>query len=135
MMMSAQPTWNQDGGNGLSDPNHSENVLLNWLLVPGNYDNYRGGDRAERTMLSRGIANLIIREGCSVHRGPIAVRNKIYCFEQAFKRALEWKRSATGAGLEDTDNETYNRILTMKCEHFYALETIMGQRSGVSYYW
>jgi hypothetical protein len=43
-----KPTWSNDGENGMDDPNTSEKILLDWLLVEGNYANkWRGKDSKE----------------------------------------------------------------------------------------
>jgi hypothetical protein len=35
--MKAKRFWTNDGKEGLEDPNTSEKVLLDWLLLEGNY--------------------------------------------------------------------------------------------------
>ena len=50
--------WDKDGKDGRDDPNHSLSFLVAWLIVPGNYDKWRGGrENCGRT--KRAIANEI----------------------------------------------------------------------------
>jgi hypothetical protein len=51
-----QRAWDKDGKDGPDDPNHSLSFLVAWLIVPGNYDKWRGGrENCGRT--KRSIAN------------------------------------------------------------------------------
>jgi hypothetical protein len=38
-----QRAWEKDGKEGKDDPNNSMAFLIAWLIVPGNYDKWRGG--------------------------------------------------------------------------------------------
>jgi hypothetical protein len=34
-------SWTEDGKNGIDDPNTSQQIILDWWMVPGNYSDYR----------------------------------------------------------------------------------------------
>jgi hypothetical protein len=53
-----QRAWDKDGKEGRDDPNNSMSFLVAWLIVPGNYDKWRGGrENCGRT--KKAIANEI----------------------------------------------------------------------------
>jgi hypothetical protein len=124
--------WNRDGPKGRDDPNNSERILLDWLLVPGNYDKYRGEGNHGKNKLAycQDISDLIAAAGCQHPRDKRKVKCKIEYLEKAFRSGYAWKTSETGEGLAETDNVTYKQKLYIKCEHFDELEPIMAPRSA-----
>jgi hypothetical protein len=77
--------WYNDGKNGPLDPNTSNKILLDRLLVPGNYANLwkgkRNGGKTKRA-IGELIANEIINAGVTSVRNGKQVENKIAHFEK-----------------------------------------------------
>ena len=62
--------WHNDGKGGKNDPKNSLNALLRWLMVPGNYNRWKGGTDnrgATKLAISNEIA-VIINRGKTMRR-------------------------------------------------------------------
>ena len=110
----AQPGWLFDGAKGRDDPNNSERILLDWLLVPGNYPSWRGctGNNGKRKKdIALRISKLMNNLGVKVHRDEKQVRNKITYMEKAFRDAHDFANTEIGVGLQETDRGNFQDIV------------------------
>jgi hypothetical protein len=122
--------WDQDGKDGPDDPNTSMRILLDWLLVEGNYNRYRGNGGHSKLYYCRIIADRIKAAGCVFERSDKQVKSKIEHLERQFRKARFWATFQTGAGLQATDVGTYRSVLYSKCAHYDDLLPIMAERAG-----
>ena len=104
-------TWCTDGSNGPMDPQSSERILLDWLLVPGNYMiKWRGKNNGGQTKkkVTADIARLINDAGVRVLRDDKQVQNKVQHFEQQFRAAYDFANTETGQGLQSNDKNSFD---------------------------
>jgi len=70
-MSTRKPSWNTDGSNGPDDPQFSEQILLDWLLTPGNYANkWKGKDNKgiSKKQTAATISQMMNEVGVKVER-------------------------------------------------------------------
>ena len=121
------PVWHDDGPKeGVS----SLDVLLDWMTTGNNYATWKGGNKnsgkTKKTIAST-ISEKISRAGIKTERKPKDIMMKIASIEAKFKQAYDWLHN-TGSGVED--KESLKEIVLGKCQHFYTLEPIMGDRAS-----
>ena len=131
--MKAKRFWTNDGKEGLEDPNTSEKVLLDWLLLEGNYSNkwrgkHNGGQK--KIQVAASIASLINSSGVVVQRDAKQVSNKIEHFEKQFRKAHDFANSETGAGLQSSDPGSFEDAVKRHCSLYYDLLPVFGDRAG-----
>lgn len=124
--------WNEDGADGVNDPRNSERILLEWLLVPSNYNKFRGKENSgvKKSHFAQKIADLINAENVRVGRDAKQVLNKIKHIEDTFRRAHVFATSETGAGLKAEDEGTFQDEVRKTCPFYYDLLDIMGDRAS-----
>jgi hypothetical protein len=131
--LSHNPKWDSDGKEGKEDPITSVRILLDWLLVPGNYANkWRGknnnGERKKK--VAERIANEINAKGVVINRDAKQVYSKIQHLEERFKAAHDWSTTVTGAGMLENDKGGFDKKVLSLCPHYFDLLPIMGERSS-----
>ena len=131
-----QPTtkvpWNKDGKNGHEDPNHSEKIILDWLVKEGNYIAFRGKDNkgTRKQDYAKHISSLIKDAGCRVDRTPAAVLSKINGYQDSFRRANDWANN-TGQGVLETDGRSsFEEAIKKRCPFYFLLEPVMKDRAS-----
>jgi len=126
----AQPGWLFDGSKG---PNNSGRILLDWLLVPGNYASWRGctGDNGKRKKdVALRILKLMNNVGVKVHRDEKQVSNKTTYMEKAFREAHDFANTETGVGLQETDRGNFQDIVRKRFSYYFHLLEIFGDRAS-----
>jgi hypothetical protein len=94
---SGRGTWTSDGILGPNDPNTSMKILLDWMLVEGNYSQYCGKDNKGKrkqeyaTILCEKMAD----ETKSKNRNAKQVQSKISYLEEAFRIAYQFENLET----------------------------------------
>ena len=80
--------WNKDGKDGPDDPINFELVLINWLIVPGNYAKYRGkNDQGKKKIhYADEIAKKTNNSDVCVHRDKDRVKAKIEYIDDVQRR-------------------------------------------------
>ena len=125
--------WTNDGKNGPDDPQSSEEILLDWLLFPGNYANkWRGKDNKGRNkkQVALEIAQLINDAGVVVQRDDRQVRNKIQHLERQFREAFDFANTETGAGLLENNRGAFDDAVLQKCSHYFDLLETFSDRAS-----
>jgi hypothetical protein len=125
--------WKNDGADGPNDPQTSERILLDWLLVPGNYSlKWKGKDNKgeNKTKVAKKIAALMNDANVKVARDEKQVQNKIKYLEKAFKKANDWTTTVTGAGLQENDKGSFDDSLLRMCPYYFDLLPIFGDRAS-----
>jgi RhoGEF, Guanine nucleotide exchange factor for Rho/Rac/Cdc42-like GTPases len=82
-----KPVWSNDGEKGHDDPNTSEKILLDWLMVEGNYSNkWRGKDSKGRTkkQVAAELASMMNAVKVWVTRDGKQVMNKNHTYRKIF---------------------------------------------------
>ena len=124
--------WHND--NSSPDSKSSLQLLLEWLLAPGNYANkWRGkkNDGKKKAQVAEMLANMMNDAGVKVKRTKHSVKSKIRNMETQFKTANDFVCSETGAGVEEKDGkEAFQTIVLRKCPYYYELAEIMGDRAA-----
>ena len=125
-------TWNTDGLKGSDDPHTSMKILLDWMTEQGNYSKYRGKDNegVKKKQFATVLAEKMKEETSSKSRTPKQVLAKIKHIEEQFRIAHNFATSETGAGLEEANGETFQDMVRKKCQYYYELLEIMGDRAG-----
>jgi hypothetical protein len=125
-------TWKTDGKHGTKDPNNSERLLLEWLLVPGNYAlKWQGKDNSGMTKgkISEHIATCINKAGVLEKRNAKQVQSKIEHLETQFCRASDFANGQTGAGLIETDQAGFDNAILDRCPLYFDILPKMGDRA------
>jgi len=125
-------SWTKDGKDGPDDPNHSEAILVKWMLSGRNFADYRGNKhgRGKKT-IANDIARIIERnKGCKGERTGKQVGSKIDDLHRQFKDAFDWANTVTGAGLKESDKGSYDDALTKKCKYYFDFLPIMADRAS-----
>jgi hypothetical protein len=107
-----KPTWSNDGGNGMDDPNTSEKILLHWLLVGDNYSNKWHGKDSKGRMKKQVAAELALMMNAAkvrVTHDEKQVMNKIAHIKKSFCCAHDdWANTETGQGLKENDPRAFD---------------------------
>jgi hypothetical protein len=130
---SGRGKWNTDGKNGPNDPNTSMKILIDWLLVEGNYNKYRGKNNngVSKIQFATILADKMKSETISNERNAKQVMDRISRLEESFRAAHEFATSQTGAGIQDREGEgTFKDLVKKKCSHYYDLLDIMVDRAS-----
>lgn len=126
-------TWTNDGANGVDDPKTSEQILLDWLMTKGNYTNkWRGKDNngKKKKHFAAEIASIMNAANVVVLRDAKQVMNKISHIEKAFRSAHDFANTETGQGLLENDKGEFNDAVMKKCQYYFDLLEIFGDRSS-----
>lgn len=126
--------WEKDGKDGPDDPRTSEAILVEWLTEGDNFVKYRGYKNGGTRKLDtcQKIADIINREGVMKVRSKHDVRKKIFLIEGQMRKALDWERGDTGAGLlygSEVEKTSFRKTLLKKCKHFDVLEGLFRDRA------
>ena len=126
-------TWCTDGRNGPMDSRSSEWILLDWLLVPGNYMNkWCGKNNGGQTKnnVAANIARLINDAGVCVSRDDKQVQNKVQHFEQQFRAAYDFANTETGQGLQINDKNSFDDAVCGLCTQYFDLFDVFHDRAS-----
>jgi len=129
--------WDKDGKNGPTDPNHSESIIVRWLMEEGNYSKYRGGNKnngKRKIGFCQHLSRAIAEAGVVCVRTPQQVQAKISYIESSFRSAHEFANTTTGIGIMERDEEngtkTFRELMMRKFRYYYDLLEVMGDRAS-----
>jgi hypothetical protein len=100
-----------DGSNGPDDPQSSEQILLDWLLTPGNYAHkWKGKDNkgVSKKQTAATITWMMNEAGVKVERDEKQVLNNNQHLERQFRDVYDLCNMETGQGLEENDPEGFD---------------------------
>ena len=124
--------WDKDGREGPQDPNSLLRILLDWLLKEGNYRKFRGGTESKgmrKIDYGKSLSLQMKDAGCRVPPSADAVVKKIQELETKFVQAHDWANN-TGQGVREQDGqETFENLVRQRCQWYFDLLPIMGDRS------
>jgi hypothetical protein len=123
--------WDSDGKKGADDPHTSVKILLDWWMAQGNYNKYCGKNNngLKKIQFCNQLAEKMTRE-TTTPRNAKNVQSKIQHIEKTFKDAFTFATSETGAGLQETDEGTFNDAVKKKCPYYFDLLDIMSDRAS-----
>ena len=125
-------SWCTDGRNGPVDPQSSEWILLDLLLVPGNYMNKWHGKNngGQKKQATADIARLINDAGVRVMHDAKQVQNKVQHFEQQFRVAYNFANTETGQGLQSNDKNSFDDAVRGLCTQYFDLFDVFHDRAS-----
>ena len=123
--------WHNDGKNGKKDQNCSENLLVQILSNQTEYERFRDPYPDQKKTVCQGFADKINSKGVQVKRTAKQVQSKIEALERAMRLAIDFADSATGAGLQETDPDSFERAIMLKCKFYYELLPVFIDRAGM----
>jgi hypothetical protein len=120
--------WTKDGRNGPTDPVNSMSILIDWLTTEGNFSRFRGNKEGKTKLaICEEVANIMKEKGIVAERTGKLILDKILVIEKSFKVAHDWINQ-TGQGVDDT--EQFEQAVTKRCQFYYELEQVMGDRAA-----
>ena len=126
--------WDTDTSNREYE-NSSEAMLIDWLVVHGNYAKWKGNNNGiSKREIQKEIADQINKKGAEmgIQRGRTAdqVGSKIVWCETKFRETKQWVEN-TGQGIRDEMGEDSFKEKVEKewFRHFYVLQPIMSERA------
>ncbi|KAI9202181.1 uncharacterized protein BJ171DRAFT_426682, partial [Polychytrium aggregatum] len=122
------PKWEFDGFEG--GPS-SHQIVLDWLLVPRNYERWAGLEKnasVSKVALCREIIRLL-NDAKIFTRRESDVTNRINGWLKSYKEACAWLETEGAtirtSGVDDPESVIRFHILTtLKCKHFYEFHPI-----------
>ena len=126
-------TWDTDTPRG-SYEDSSEAMLIDWMLVHGNYERWRGNNSGiTKRQIQQGIADRLNKRGeeLKVYRGRTEeqVGSKIAYMESKYRSTKNWIEN-TGQGVRATlGEESFRENVIDRFKHFYTLQPIMADRA------
>ena len=113
----------------------SEAMLIDWLLVHGNYDKWKGNSSGiSKREIQKEIADILNKKGFEmrIQRGRTQeqVGSKIAWLELKYRETKAWIEN-TGQGIrEEIGEESFQeKIEKERFKHFYTLQPIMSERA------
>nr|ODN94479.1 hypothetical protein L204_04612 [Cryptococcus depauperatus CBS 7855] len=91
---STNADWHNDGTDRIPS---SLSLLLDWLLIPGNYDSLRGKSGSKAQDGYKRASDYLKERGCTTFRTPSGLRSKITRLRLDWIKARDWK-NGTGNG-------------------------------------
>lgn len=103
--------WRNDGKNGLEDPEHSENFIVQWLLTDENFNIWRSPPSGQTKLkVADRVAILLNTHGLRREITPQMVYNKIAHIEGQMRSTYDWcSGSKTGVGLRENDPLSFSQ--------------------------
>ncbi|KAA1134247.1 hypothetical protein PGTUg99_033730 [Puccinia graminis f. sp. tritici] len=125
-------SWDKDGADGFT----SIRVLLDWLTVEGNYQQWHGDNKAGATKSALANEILALMANCGItHRDNKGIQTKIQELQNAYSKASDFLRN-TGSGLQEEDiangTKTLEMVLVKICKYWDELHPIMATRTVAS---
>ena len=113
----------------------SEAMLIDWLLVHGNYNKWKGNSSGvSKREIQKEIAELLNKKGTEMgiqrSRTSDQVGSKISWLEQKYRETKQWVEN-TGQGIrEEMGEESFQeKVEKEKFKHFFVLQPIMAERA------
>jgi hypothetical protein len=123
--------WNRDGRGGGDDPNNSENILIAWLKLPGNYNKFRSppSGKTKAVVCEEVSRKINLARTLKIRKAP-SVQMKIQAMEGAFRDAHDWVNN-TGVGVLERDGQvTFEEAVTKRFVYYYDLVDVMSERAS-----
>ena len=115
--------------------NSSEAMLIDWLLVHGNYSKWKGNNSGiSKREIQKDIADVINKKGMEMgiqrERTPDQIGAKIAWCETKFRETKQWIEN-TGQGIrEEMGEESFQqKVEKERFRHYFALLPIMSDRA------
>jgi len=125
--------WTRDGPGGPDDiENSSENIIIQWLSIPANFERWKGDDRMgkKKKRVALELSELIAEKGCTRKRSPHQVQEKINRMFSTFKAADDWA-THTGQGVKETEGiKAFEEAVKKRCPYYFELADVMLDRSS-----
>lgn len=116
-------------------PNSSEAMLVDWLVVHGNYSKWKGNNNGiSKREIQKEIANKLNKKGLEMgiqrERTSDQIGSKIAWCESKFRETKQWIEN-TGQGIrEEMGDESFEqKIEKERFRHYYTLLPIMSERA------
>jgi len=109
-------------------------ILLDWLLVEGNYNKYRGknNDGKKKKQFQDDLAATMTARTLS-QRNAKQVASKIGDLESTWKKAYDFENSETGAGILEREGfQSFEGKLLKICPYYRTLEAVFGDRASAA---
>ena len=125
--------WNKDGKNGKDDPNHFEQIIVNWLCKWGNYEKYRqggGNGVSSKTKICEDtLVPLLKSHGVRVDRTTEQIASKIKWPEAKFCDAMHWGENTAEGVKEDEGNARFEELVKQHCPYYFELLSVFQERA------
>lgn len=124
--------WHNDGAKGKNDPECSENLLVNMFLSSEEaYSRYRNPYPKRKKDICNEWAKAINKKGVTKIRKGKDVQNKIESIENQMKLAQDFADSDTGQGLQESDPDSFDAAILLRCKFYFELRDIFIKRAGM----
>jgi len=128
----AGASWHNDGKNGKNDQNCSENLLIRLFLSdPDKYANFRDPTPLTKKDICQQWADQINSHGVQMKRTAKQVQNKVECIERQMRVAIDFADSQTGVGLQESDPDSWERAIMLRCKFYHELREVFIERAGM----
>lgn len=125
--------WHNDGKRGKGDQNCSENLLVRLFLSNNvQYGRFRDPVPLKKTDICQLWADKINSYGVQVERTAHQVQCHVEAIEKQMRAAIDFADSETGVGLQETDPDSWDRAILLKCKFYHQLKPVFIERAGMT---